>query len=55
MSTMTQPCEYQECNCQVVAGTEGAAYCSEVCEQRDTSDEENELVCACGHPPCDVE
>jgi hypothetical protein len=55
MSTYTQPCEYRECNCTVVGGLEGAAYCSEECEARDSTDEEFEASCACGHPPCDVE
>lgn len=55
MSTHTQPCEYTECNCTVVGALAGAAYCSEICEQRDSTDEENETVCACGHPPCDVQ
>jgi len=55
MSTHTQPCEYSECNCTVTGGMSGAAYCSEVCESRDTNDEEMELVCACGHSPCDTE
>ncbi len=53
MSTMTQPCEYEMCNCTVTGGTEGAAYCSEECKARDTDSEENELACACGHSPCD--
>jgi hypothetical protein len=55
MSTYTQPCEYQECNCTVTGGLEGAAYCSDICERRDSTDEENESTCACGHPPCDTE
>ena len=55
MNTYTQPCEHQECNCMVTGGTEGAAYCSEVCEARDSTDEEMEVTCACGHPPCDSE
>jgi hypothetical protein len=53
MSTMTQPCEYEMCNCTVTGGTEGAAYCSEVCRERDSSDEEMENGCECGHSPCD--
>jgi hypothetical protein len=55
MSTHTQPCEYSECNCTVTGGMSGAAYCSDVCKSRDTDDEEMELVCACGHSPCDTE
>ena len=55
MSTLTQPCEHQDCNCTVTGGTQGAAYCSDFCEQRDTTDEEMESSCGCGHPPCDVE
>ncbi|MEA2664852.1 MAG: hypothetical protein QOI11_1796 [Candidatus Eremiobacteraeota bacterium] len=54
-ATYTQPCEYAECNCQVTGAVQGAAYCSDVCRERDTTDEEMELVCVCGHPPCDVE
>ena len=53
MNTMTQPCEYEYCNCTVTGGTEGAAYCSAECEQRDGADEEYEDECICGHPPCD--
>ncbi len=55
MSTFTQPCEYTLCNCMVTGGLEGAAYCSDVCESRDSTDEESEATCACAHPPCDVE
>lgn len=55
MNTYTQPCEFEYCNCQVTGGTEGASYCSEICEQRDTTDEAADATCACGHPPCDVE
>ena len=55
MSTFTQPCEYRECNCTVTGGVEGAAYCSAECEQRDSTDEEMEETCICGHPPCDTE
>ncbi len=54
MSTMTQPCEYELCNCQVTGRTEGAAYCSEICQERDGSAEEFEAECECGHSPCDV-
>ncbi len=54
-ATHTQPCEYAECNCQVTGAVQGAAYCSDVCQERDSTDEEMELVCACGHPPCDAE
>ena len=40
----------------VTGGLEGAAYCSDICEARDSTDEEMEGgACACGHPPCDVE
>jgi hypothetical protein len=53
MSTMTQPCEYELCNCQVTGRTEGAAYCSETCRDRDSNEEEREMACECGHPPCD--
>jgi len=55
MSTYTQPCEYELCNCTVTGGLEGASYCSDVCESRDARDEEAESTCACGHPPCDAE
>jgi len=55
MSTMTQPCEYEECKCTVTGGTEGAAYCSDECAARDGSDEEYEDNCICGHPQCDAE
>ena len=55
MNTYTQPCEYQECNCTVTGGIEGASYCSEICERRDSTDEEMEATCPCGHPPCDAE
>jgi hypothetical protein len=53
MSTMTQPCEYEYCNCTVTGGTEGAAYCSPECASRDEVQEQNELDCICGHSPCD--
>ena len=53
MSTMTQPCEYELCHCTVTGGTDGAAYCSDVCRDRDSTDEEMEVGCECGHPPCD--
>jgi hypothetical protein len=53
--TMTQPCEYSLCNCQATGNTAGAAYCSEICRDRDTNDEEMEVACECGHPPCDEE
>ena len=55
MSTLTQPCEYSECNCTVIGELEDAAYCSEVCRERDSTDEEMETNCPCGHPPCDAE
>jgi len=51
---MTQPCEYEECKCMVSGGTEGAAYCSDICQSRDSSDEEYEDNCECGHPECDA-
>ncbi len=54
MSTHTQPCEYQECQCTVTGPVEGAAYCSDICESRDTDDEEMATGCECGHPPCDA-
>jgi hypothetical protein len=53
MSTHTQPCEYQHCLCTVTGAVEGAAYCSAVCEGRDGTDEQMEVGCECGHPPCD--
>jgi hypothetical protein len=53
MSIMTQSCEYELCNCSVTGGTEGAAYCSDTCRERDSSDEEMETACECGHSPCD--
>ncbi len=53
MSTMTQPCEYEYCNCTVTGGTEGAAYCSPECASRDDVQEQNEVDCICGHSPCD--
>ena len=54
MSTMTQPCEYELCNCTVTGRSEGgAAYCSEICRERDSKDEELETACECGHSPCD--
>jgi hypothetical protein len=55
MNTLTQPCAHPECNCQVIAGLEDAAYCSDVCLRMDTTDEDAEATCPCGHPPCDVE
>lgn len=55
MNTLTQPCAHPECNCMVVQGIDAPAYCSEVCEDLDTTDEEVEATCSCGHPPCDVE
>jgi hypothetical protein len=53
MSTMTQPCEYEYCNCTVTGGMEGASYCSPECESRDDVQEQNEVDCICGHSPCD--
>jgi hypothetical protein len=53
MNTMTQPCEYELCNCTVTGGTAGAAYCSEECRARDSNDEEMATACECGHSPCD--
>jgi hypothetical protein len=53
MSTMTQPCEYEYCNCVVTGGTEGASYCSPECASRDDVQEQNEVDCICGHSPCD--
>jgi hypothetical protein len=53
MSTMTQSCEYELCNCSVTGSTEAATYCSETCRERDSSEEEYETACECGHPPCD--
>jgi hypothetical protein len=54
MSTMTQPCEYELCNCTVTGRSEGgAAYCSEICRERDSKSEEMESACECGHSPCD--
>ena len=54
MNTMTQSCEYSLCNCQATGNADGgAAYCSEECRRRDSSDEEMEMACECGHPPCD--
>jgi hypothetical protein len=53
MSTMTQPCEYEYCNCTVTGATEGAAYCSPECASRDDVQEQNEVDCICGHSPCD--
>ena len=53
MSTHTQPCEYQECQCTVTGGVQGANYCSEVCRARDSEAEEMSVGCACGHSPCD--
>lgn len=55
MNTLTQPCGHPECNCQVEGALEGSAYCSDVCEALDTTDEEVEATCSCGHPPCDAE
>jgi hypothetical protein len=52
---MTQPCEYSLCHCFVSASTTGANYCSDICRDRDTKDEEMEVACECGHPPCDEE
>lgn len=49
-----QPCEYQECQCVVIGRIPGAAYCSDVCETRDTSDESFSSACECGHSPCDA-
>lgn len=51
--TMTQPCEYPKCNCTVTATPETGGYCSEICRERDTDDEEMEVSCECGHPQCD--
>ena len=53
MSSMTQPCEYAECNCTVTGDLAGAAYCSEECRARDNEDEQMTAACECGHPPCD--
>ena len=52
-NSMTQPCEYSLCNCTVTGKTSGAAYCSEICQERDSQSEEMETDCECGHPPCD--
>ena len=52
-NTMTQPCEYSLCHCTVTGRTEGAAYCSDICRERDGQDEEMETACECGHPQCD--
>jgi hypothetical protein len=54
MSTLTQPCEYLECQCIITGAVEGAAYCSDICRSRDEGDEEAEVGCECGHPPCDA-
>ncbi len=54
MSSRTQPCEYQECQCTVTGAVEGATYCSDVCESRDNDDEEMAVGCECGHSPCDA-
>jgi hypothetical protein len=54
MSTYTQPCEYQDCQCTVTGALRGGAYCSEICAARDTSDEETMTACECGHSPCDT-
>ncbi len=54
MSSYTQPCEYYECGCVVMGDVGGAAYCSDVCESRDNSDEAFTSACECGHPPCDA-
>ena len=53
MNTMTQPCEYELCHCTVTGGTEGAAYCSEECADRDSTELDPGRACECGHPPCD--
>ena len=55
MNTHTQPCEYAECNCQVTGGRGGRGLLQRRLPERDSTDEEMELVCACGHPPCDAE
>jgi hypothetical protein len=52
-NTMTQPCEYSLCNCSAVGSIEGGAYCSDICRERDSDEEEMESACECGHPPCD--
>jgi hypothetical protein len=54
MNRLTQPCEYQECQCTVTGNVEGAAYCSAVCQHRDGLDEQMSVGCECGHPPCDA-
>jgi len=58
MSTETIECAHEICQCMVVseAGPEtdnepSEAYCSDHCRQHE--DDEEETVCACGHPPCD--
>jgi len=53
METMTQPCEYELCNCVVTGRPVGTAYCSDICKERDLLDEEVETGCECGHSPCD--
>jgi hypothetical protein len=55
MSTHTQPCEHSMCQCVVTGAVEGAAYCSDVCQSRDTDDEEMASGCECGHSPCDAD
>lgn len=52
---MAQPCEYPLCHCTVTTTAELGAYCSEICRERDNADEEMEVACECGHPPCDEE
>ena len=55
MSSHTQPCEYEMCKCTVTGGIEGASYCSAICRERDTTDEETEENCECAHSPCDAQ
>jgi hypothetical protein len=51
--TMSEPCEYSLCNCTVEVDDPSDVYCSDICRERDNSDEEYEVACECGHPPCD--
>jgi hypothetical protein len=56
MSTEQTLCSNPICECTVTATLDGLdafeAYCSDYCKAADTTNEDD-TICACGHPPCD--
>jgi len=53
MNQETVECGHAKCLCHVIAENQGNAFCCEYCRVAENVEEEEE-VCACGHPPCDV-